>query len=90
MKIHLIDDFSTDRGEIEVKSEAAIAETLQSIAKNITNKDLANGIRAIVTDKEGIFFKDFNFVKNPEGKIEVKEVYHRPILETEKARKGQF
>jgi len=72
-----------------VKSEAAMWNLLREVRDSLTDADLANAPKALVTDADGNLFKDITFKRNAKGKIEmpnsVKATCRRQV---EKARKA--
>lgn len=61
----------TETIEQTVKSECAMWNALRKIRDEITDADLTDGVRAVVTDADGKPFKDITFRKNSKGKIEM-------------------
>lgn len=58
--------------ETQVKSEAAMWNELRKVRDSLTEADLKNGVRAVVTEDEtGTMFKDITFKMNSKGKVEM-------------------
>ena len=58
--------------ELTVKSEAAMWNELRKVRDTLTEADVKNGVRAVVTEDETkAMFKDITFKMNSKGKIEM-------------------
>ena len=58
--------------ELTVRSEAAMWNELRKVRDTLTEADVKNGVRAVVTEDETkTMFKDITFKMNSKGKIEM-------------------
>lgn len=61
----------TETTVMDVKSECAMWSALRKVRDVLTDEQLKEGVRAIVTDADDKPFKDITFRRNSKGKIEM-------------------
>lgn len=61
----------TETTVMDVKSECAMWSALRKVRDVLTDEQLKEGVRAVVTDADGKPFKDITFRRNSKGKIEM-------------------